>query len=563
MQLSYATNNGFQGTANDTIGGTFMSQYSNNVIIMSIIIPLIANIFSKLSEKTLEFIIATITISCSIVESTFKRIFKQNKIAEYNGIVINVTGSSPKYGYFSDNNDENISDHALPILWWLSQNCNFVLTKMITSNIDIQTGKIARSYYGTSAGRDISTFIPIPITSTKRNNTPSGDNKEKEPATGPDFKLNPRNIHMTEVGDLLVDDNDSIEISENIYCKLVPCINLMAADGKNGGQSPKESMILLLKSKKSTKYIQDFIVDITAKYYNHVKENQKLTHALLIYMSLEKELSLYTEHRFDKSQTFDHIFFENKRQIINMIDKLNDPEYFIKNGKKRKVSMLFVGPPGSCKTSTALAIANYTNRVLIQVPISRIKYSREVEKILYSHEYNKYDIPNDKKIILFDEIDTIDFTLKKKHENNILMAADYSDNNSSGNPTASSSSTYDKFSPNDDFNIGSFLSLLDGANDQDGMIIIATANDVSKFDSSLYRPGRLTKIIFDYMGREQIVEMLEKYYQMDLTRTQKDKIRDDKIIFSDTLKNMCMEYVDQGKTIDQYIEKLATLVPAV
>ena len=57
--------------------------------------------------------------------------------------------------------------------------------------------------------------------------------------------------------------------------------------------------------------------------------------------------------------------------------------------------------------------------------------------------------------------------------------------------------------------------------------------------------------------------MLEKYYQMDLTRTQKDKIRDDKIIFSDTLKNLCMEFVDQNKTIDQYIEKITTLVPVI
>ena len=218
-------------------------------------------------------------------------------------------------------------------------------------------------------------------------------------------------------------------------------------------------------------------------------------------------MSLYTEHRFDKSQTFDHIFFENKHQIISMIDKLNDPEYFIKNGKKRKVSMLFVGPPGSCKTSAALAIANYTNRVLIQVPISRIKYSREVEKILYSQIYNKYEIPNDKKIILFDEIDTIDFTLKKKHETTIL--ANDQPENSSGNPTAATAATAaDKFSPNDDFNIGSFLSLLDGANDQDGMIIIATANDISKFDSSLYRPGRLTKIIFDYMGLQLVTSNL-------------------------------------------------------
>lgn len=212
MQLPYVAN-GFQGAVNDTMGGTFMSQYSNNVIIMSIIIPLIANIFSKLSEKTLEFIITTITISCSIIESTIKRIFKKNKIAEYNGIVINVTGSSPKYGYFSDNNDENISDHALPILWWLSQNCNFVLTKMITSNIDIQTGKIARSYYGTSTGKDISTFIPIPLTSNKRNNTSGAKNKQAGKANEPDFKLNPQNIHMTQIGDLLVEDNDSIEIS--------------------------------------------------------------------------------------------------------------------------------------------------------------------------------------------------------------------------------------------------------------------------------------------------------------------------------------------------------------
>lgn len=551
---------------------------SSNVALMSILIPMMYGTFSRLLERTINLLFKILDKGTNLIVETIGFVFRQlihkinfskkKRSTDYNGFVINLT--NPSRGYFSRNDEENISDNALPILWWLSLNCDFVLTKMISSSVDMKTGKLIQSYYGRESGKSVNTFLPLPVT-TKNDEfddiDEAAENKDKSKSKKTKPRPNPtglqsRNIHVSAISDLLVDDLDSIEIDKDIYCKFIPCGAIQAKTDENQPLVQTDTTMILLKSKKPTKYIQEFIAKVSEDYKKYVAEHQDLNRALLIYMSLDKEVPLYTEYKYDNSQTFDHMFFENKKFIMEMLDKLKQPELFKKNGRKRKVSMLFVGPPGSCKTSAALAIAAYTNRVLIQVPITRIKYSREIEKVLYNEVYNRYDIPNDKKVILFDEIDSIDFNLKKSIDD----TSSKKDNDNSKETTESTDSKLsnkveksDETKPKDDFNIGSFLSLLDGANDQDGMIIIATANDISKFDDSLYRPGRLTKIDFGYMSNSDITDMIEKYFEKVVTSEQKERIRNDRIIHSDTLKNICLDFIDKRKSIDEYIEHVNKL----
>jgi SpoVK/Ycf46/Vps4 family AAA+-type ATPase len=112
------------------------------------------------------------------------------------------------------------------------------------------------------------------------------------------------------------------------------------------------------------------------------------------------------------------------------------------------------------------------------------------------------------------------------------------------------------------FNIGTFLNLLDGTHDQDGMIIIGTANNLNRLDPGLYRIGRLTKISFEYMGRNEISEMIEKYYSVNLTNNQKQTIRNDRIIQNLILKNVCIEHLESNSCdIDELIEQINLLQP--
>jgi hypothetical protein len=303
--------------------------------------------------------------------------------------------------------------------------------------------------------------------------------------------------------------------------------------------------------------------------------------------STARAVPTYDEFHVDKSQTFDNLFFEHKHKIMSLCDKLNDANYFKVRGLKRKLTALFIGSSGTGKTATVVALANYLKRVVIYVPIIRIENDGEIEKILYTNTYNGYIIPNHKKIFLFDEIDSFDSNLSLKKigtdadyliygmqmpqmtprsitKNNIIVTDQKQLNGRPDFEKLLKESDKEE-EPKRKFNIGTFLNLLDGTHDQDGMIIIATANNLNRLDPGLYRTGRLTKILFEYMGRNEIAEMIEKYYSVTLSQYQKEMIRNDRIIQNLVLKNTCIEYLESNSelnselNIDGLIQQLNAL----
>jgi len=56
-------------------------------------------------------------------------------------------------------------------------------------------------------------------------------------------------------------------------------------------------------------------------------------------------------------------------------------------------------------------------------------------------------------------------------------------------------------------------------------IVVMTTNHVEHLDPALIRPGRIdTKLLLGYMAPSDIAEMLQHYFQVDLTDLQKKRI---------------------------------------
>jgi SpoVK/Ycf46/Vps4 family AAA+-type ATPase len=109
----------------------------------------------------------------------------------------------------------------------------------------------------------------------------------------------------------------------------------------------------------------------------------------------------------DKSnETFDHIIHEHKDRIISDIEQLKNHDYYKKVGTKRKKGYLFTGPPGCGKTSTVMAMANYDNRHIIEIPFSRLKTNKDIEDIINLKEIHEIKFKKNEIILLFDEIDS-------------------------------------------------------------------------------------------------------------------------------------------------------------
>jgi len=165
--------------------------------------------------------------------------------------------------------------------------------------------------------------------------------------------------------------------------------------------------------------------------------------------------------------------------------------------------------------------------------------------------------------------DKNDKIIENNHDSDFESDNDSKDNNVF-NPTIVINNGNDKKDNNDtqiikndtidEFNVGILLSMLDGNIDQNELVIIATTNDISKLDPAIYRDGRLKLIKIDYVGKIEIVQMIEHYYDIKLTDNQKELICDNKTVPSLTVKNVCLQFVnDDSFDINILIDKINDL----
>jgi hypothetical protein len=274
---------------------------------------------------------------------------------------------------------------------------------------------------------------------------------------------------------------------------------------------------LILSSKN--KDIQEFINRCMKEYQYFIdkKNKNKLFH--FIYLG-DNNFSSNVISDFDNNpnyETFDHIVNEHSNMFINDIERLKNLDYYKKTGMKRKKGYLFHGPPGCGKTATVMAMANYDKRHIIEVPMSRVKTNNELENIILKNEINKIKFERNEIIIFFDEIDCKNNAIEKRNIFNDKPIIDEKSDESITEKLISTITTC-TIEEKDSLNLGIMLSRLDGIGNYNGLIIIGATNDIDKLDPALYRELRLTAIHFNYCRREDIIKMIETFYEEKLNK---------------------------------------------
>uniref|UniRef100_A0A7S1CV99 AAA+ ATPase domain-containing protein n=1 Tax=Cyclophora tenuis TaxID=216820 RepID=A0A7S1CV99_CYCTE len=93
----------------------------------------------------------------------------------------------------------------------------------------------------------------------------------------------------------------------------------------------------------------------------------------------------------------------------------------------------------------------------------------------------------------------------------------------SGSAVAGTSSLWKP--PKDQLNLSGLLNVLDGVVDTPGRILIMTTNHPEMLDPALIRPGRIDKKIFlGFMMAEDVISLLELYFQTLLTEQQRGRV---------------------------------------
>jgi hypothetical protein len=275
---------------------------------------------------------------------------------------------------------------------------------------------------------------------------------------------------------------------------------------------------MILKTKKDMNSIVIFIEECIKEYKIHLNNVNKNKIYHFIYQgsdtynksnwkgNIMSDLNDDSNRNFE---TFDHLYSPHKEMFINDIKQLKDVDFYKNTGARRKKSYLLYGKPGTGKTSSVIMMANYDKRHILEIPMSRIKTNADIEEILNIKCINNIPFKNDEIILLFDEIDCgLGKIIKNKTTNKIKSDDNKSDDNKITVVT------------NDSINLGTILSRLDGINSYNGIIIIATTNNLHKLPPSIYRHGRLNPIKFNYMEIKYIINMIEDFYKIKLNDDQ-------------------------------------------
>jgi len=311
----------------------------------------------------------------------------------------------------------------------------------------------------------------------------------------------------------IVYQNQSFKIEENIYIKSTIQEEDMSNEKEKISSKIDKITIKIYSYVHDATYLTKYIDDITNNYKSSIKNNRCNKKYIYTLEKIKKdnEDALYdcwNEELFESTRTFNNIFFEGKKQIIEKINFfINNRDWYYEKGIPYSLGIGLHGPPGTGKTSFIKALANYTNRNLIIISLKLIKTKQQLDHFFFESTYNdnneRRSITFDKKIIVFEDIDCIgDIILDRKNIstntnrkckskkinnmsiNDVIQGICHVDNSNS-NPTVSNITNEQPITLDD------ILNLWDGIRETPGRILIITSNHYYKLDSALVRPGRI------------------------------------------------------------------------
>ena len=315
----------------------------------------------------------------------------------------------------------------------------------------------------------------------------------------------------------VLDDTNEITLGNNMFLKIHRTESSYQTSTTSSGYV-YEYHFIVGSNIISVKKIEEFLSKCLNEYEQSILEStrNKLYHFIYQGYNNDREKTDYSVQVLsDKSsetntnfETFDTMVGDNKAILINDLDRLHDLEYYKEKGLRRKKGYLFYGPPGCGKTSHVMAMANHDQRHILEIPLSRVKTAQQFENILNLKEINGIPICKEHLIYLFDEID---ISLQAMEEKTNIHTKDKALNKFIGDV--------------DVINLDTLLSRLDGIGSYQGMVIVATTNRKNNLPPALCRHGRLTPMLFDLLEKEKIEEMIETYYKVKLTKSQKALIK--------------------------------------
>lgn len=268
----------------------------------------------------------------------------------------------------------------------------------------------------------------------------------------------------------------------------------------------------------------------------------------------------YKRYALSESKTFDSIFSPIKRDVIRLVDDFSNKAGRFSNASiPHKLGILLHGPPGTGKTSMIKALAHYTKRHIVSIPLADIETNSELTRMMFDQEYPLGDYfkarhPFSDTIYVIEDVDAATkVVLARKEEEDDSATAGTKQELKREVEKAVKSALVAKKDVKDALNLAGLLNVIDGVIDTPGRILVMTTNHPEKLDPALIRPGRVNmQIHLGYMKTAEIVDMVE-FYIGPVTREQLDSIQSSCREFTPAqVEQKCMV----SDTVDAFIASL-------
>lgn len=366
--------------------------------------------------------------------------------------------------------------------------------------------------------------------------------------------------------DIFIPDQETpFYLNEEKTIKCLFKLNEFEINNNNNTEFKKNHIIKIFSENKNVKVsdLEKFIDMCLTKYNKYIEKKTINEQYYFCFNNAEEngEILSFTEKIFKTNRTFDTIFFENKNSYIKNLDFfLKNENWYIKKGIPYHYGILLHGSPGCGKTSIIKATLEYTKRHAFLIPLNRVKTCGELENIFFQSEINNKNIPTEKRIYIFEDIDCLCNIVKdREHDSddeftNIKIKSELEILSKLTEITYKKATT-----PEDDLNLSCLLNIFDGILETPGRIIILTSNYPNKIDKALLRPGRIDiNIELKKASFTIIKEILQSFYTTDIDNINKIFKNNviDYLLTPAEVMNICLNNIDNiENAINQIIEK--------
>ncbi|KAG1664746.1 hypothetical protein FOA52_004754 [Chlamydomonas sp. UWO 241] len=321
--------------------------------------------------------------------------------------------------------------------------------------------------------------------------------------------------------------------------------------------------------------------------------------------------ALYKRYKLSEEKTFSSFFHPEKEPICALVNQFLKKEgKFGIAGYPQKLGFLLYGPPGTGKTSFIKALAQFTKRSVISIPLTKIRTNQELMDIMFDQKIridseDSISLPFSKTIFVMEDVDAASSVVHRRAPEDAgeagsssigaaavaamqaMMTKQANSNSAAKKKAAEAAAGPDDssdedfvvtkpkgksygpsmpafgkglFGGDDDLNLAGLLNVLDGVVDTPNRIVIMTTNHPEKLDPALIRPGRINKKI--YMGRICVEEALcmMRHYFGEVPEPVKGQLRAvfvDEALSPAELETMCADFDTPEQLADELVSKFA------